>query len=402
MKKNLLVILIIVGALAGGFSGWFWGPQMQAVGFLGDLFLNALRMIVVPIVIFSMIVGVSSLGDIRRVGTVGLKTLAYYFVTTAIAVLIGLVCVNIIDPGVGVSISTAALPESVSGGMTVKDLVLSFVHPNIFAAMAETKMLPLIVFSLVFGGVLTTMGSRGEKLLSLCSVLNEAVIKIVGLVLWFAPIGVFALVAAQLGKSGGGDAFLAEVMKVGKYSATVIIGLAIHGFIILPIILALIGRRSPFKYLWGMMQALVTAFSTSSSAVTLPVTLECAKDENGVNEAAADFVLPIGATINMDGTALYEAVAAMFIAQSYGIELGITQQFIIFITATLASIGAAGIPQAGLVTMVIVLESVGLPLEGIGIILAVDWFLDRCRTTVNVWGDSIGAAVIERCKEFVK
>ncbi len=401
MKKNLLVILIIVGALAGAFSGWFWGPQMQSIAFLGELFLNALRMIVVPIVIFSMIVGVSSLGDIRRVGTVGLKTLLYYFATTAIAVIIGLICVNIIDPGVGVSISSAALPAASAAGMTIKDLILSFVHPNIFAAMSESKMLPLIVFSLVFGGVLTTMGSRGEKLLSICSILNDAVIKFVGIVLWFAPIGVFALVAAQLGKSGGGDAFLAEVMKVGKYSATVLIGLAIHGLIVLPIILSILGKRSPIKYLWGMMQALVTAFSTSSSAVTLPVTLECTKDENGVNAAAADFVLPIGATINMDGTALYEAVAAMFIAQSYGIELSILQQFIIFITATLASIGAAGIPQAGLVTMVIVLESVGLPLEGIGIILAVDWFLDRCRTTVNVWGDSVGAAVIARCKEFL-
>jgi len=374
---------------------------MQSIDFLGDLFLNALRMIVVPIVIFSMIVGVSSLGDIRRVGRVGLKTLLYYFATTAIAVIIGLICVNIINPGVGVSISSEALPAASAAGMTIKDLILSFVHPNIFAAMTEAKMLPLIVFSLVFGGVLTTMGSRGEKLLSLCSILNDAVIKFVGLVLWFAPIGVFALVAAKLGKSGGGDAFLVEVMKVGKYSATVLIGLAIHGFIILPLILMALGKRSPIKYVWGMMQALVTAFSTSSSAVTLPVTLECTKDENGVNGAAADFVLPIGATINMDGTALYEAVAAMFIAQSYGIELSILQQFIIFITATLASIGAAGIPQAGLVTMVIVLESVGLPLEGIGVILAVDWFLDRCRTTVNVWGDSVGAAVIARCKEFL-
>ena len=396
MRKNLLVILIIAGAIAGGLCGWFWGPRMEPVAFLGTLFLNALRMIVVPIVIFSMIVGVSSLGDIRRIGRVGGMTLAYYLATTALAVLLGLVLVNLIQPGAGVSLAGAKIPEGAVARIGITDLILSFVHPNIFQAMAETKILPLIIVALIFGGVLTTLGQRGRQVIDLCETLNELMIKVVHLILWLAPVGVFALVATKLGASGGGEAFLEELARVGKYSATVLVGLFIHAVVFLPLLLFLLGRQSPARYFWGMIEALVTAFSTASSSATLPVTLEAVKERNRVSKSAADFVLPIGATVNMDGTALYEAVAAMFIAQSYGIELSLTHQAIIFITATLASIGAAGIPQAGLVTMILVLEAVGLPLEGIGIILSVDWFLDRCRTTVNVWGDGVGAAVIAR------
>lgn len=398
MKKHLLVILIIIGGIAGAFCGWFFGPSMQSVSFLGDIFLNALKMIVVPLIIFSMITGVASLGDVRKVGSVGLKTLVYYFITTAISVTVGLIIVNIMKPGVGVDISAAqAITDMKEIGIV--DVLLSFVPDNIFKAMAETRMLPLILISLIFGGVLTTLGENGKRLLGTCRTINDALLKIVELILLFAPIGVFALVAAMLGKSGGGDAFVAEIAKVGKYSMTVVAGLFVHGAIILPLILIIFAKRSPLRYGLAMLEALVTAFSTASSSATLPVTIECAKSR-GVDEAAAEFVLPIGATVNMDGTALYEAVAAMFIAQAYGIELGFGHQLVIFLTATLASIGAAGIPQAGLVTMIIVLDAVGLPNEGIGMILAVDWFLDRCRTTVNVWGDAVGAAVISKCKEF--
>jgi Na+/H+-dicarboxylate symporter len=195
---------------------------------------------------------------------------------------------------------------------------------------------------------------------------------------------------------GGGVAFAGELAKVGKYSLTVLVGLGAHGVIVLPLLLLLVARRNPWLYARNMGQALTTAFSTASSSATLPVTMECVEEKNGVSPASGDLVLPVGATINMDGTALYEAVAAIFIAQSYGIPLGFGDQLIIFFTATLAAVGAAGIPEAGLVTMVLVLQSVGLPLEGIGAILAVDWFLDRFRTTVNVWGDAVGAAVVER------
>ncbi len=399
MRKNLLVILLLIGATAGALCGWWFGPRMEAVAFIGDFFLTLLWMLVVPLILFSMIAGVASLGDIRRVGGIGLKTLFYYFSTTAAAVFVGLVLVSIIQPGRGIAIVGSVVESSaVQAGFV--QILNSFIHPNIVQAMAETKILPIIVISIAFGAALTTLGERGRAVIRICETINQAILVIVRLVMWLAPVGVFALVAAKLGASGGGDAFLAELAKVGKYTATVIIGLGIHAVVVLPLILWIFGRRNPLTYAWGMIEALVTAFSTSSSSATLPVTLEALKDRNHVKEAAADFVAPIGATINMDGTALYEAVAAMFIAQRYGIELSFFQQFLIFITATLASIGAAGIPQAGLITMVIVLEAVGLPREGIGIILAVDWFLDRCRTTVNVWGDSVGAAVIERVKEM--
>lgn len=397
--SHYLVVLIVIGAAAGALCGWQWGPAMQPVAFLGTFFLNALKMVVVPLVLCSIIVGVSSLGDIRRIGGIGWKTLLYYFATTALAILLGLMLVNLLQPGVDASTASAVLTPAAQQATSFQDLFLSFVHPNLFGAMAETKILPIIVFALIFGGVLTTLGDKGRVALQFFEAVNEAIIKVVQLILWMAPIGVFALVAGKLGASGGGAAFLGELAKVGKYTITVLIGLAIHGFIVLPVILRVFGRRNPFRYMWGMMEALVTALATSSSSATLPVTLRAAKVDNDIPEAAADFVLPIGATINMDGTALYEAVAAMFVAQAYGIELSVMQQGIIFLTAAFASIGAAGIPQAGLVTMVLVFQAVGLPLEGIGIILAVDWFLDRFRTVVNVWGDAVGAAVIAKTRE---
>lgn len=401
IKKNgnILSILIVVGAVGGGVCGWLFGPAMEPIAFIGDFFLDALRMVVVPLLILSIIVGVTALGDIRHIGGVGWKTLAYYLATTSIAVIIGLILVNLIEPGVGVEV-VAGAGEVSAKETSIGSLIRSLVHPSIFEAMAKPKFLPLIIFSLVFGGVLTTLGAKGRKVISVIGTLNDVMLIIVRLVLWIAPIGIFSLVATKLGASGGGDAFIGEIMKVGKYSATVIIGLLIHGVIVLPIILYALGHRRPIRYLWGAIEALITAFSTASSSATLPVTLRDTQKKNRIPAAAADFVLPIGATVNMDGTALYEAVAAMFIAQSYGISLTIDQQAVIFITAVLASIGAAGIPEAGLVTMVIVLQAVGLPIEGIGIILAIDWFLDRCRTTVNVWGDMVGAAVIAETKEI--
>jgi len=212
-------------------------------------------------------------------------------------------------------------------------------------------------------------------------------------IMYFAPVGIFALVASRLGQAGGGQAFIQEISAVGLYVATVLIGLSLH-FVLLFVVLRIFANGG-FEFLRTMLRALLTAFGTASSSATLPLTMECAK-EAGADERAVRFVLPLGATINMDGTALYEAVAVMFIAQAYGFAMGITEQIVIFLTATLAAIGAAGIPQAGLVTMIIVLTAVNLPLEGIGLLLAVDWFLDRFRTAVNVWGDSVGSAVISR------
>ncbi len=395
---NLFLLSLLAGILAGAFCGFQFGAAMESVGWLGTLFLNALKMLIVPLVVSSMIVGIASMGDVRKIGRVGGVTFLYYLTTTGMAVVLGIILVNVIRPGVGVALGGTAVPEVVAGKARVgiTDIVLSLISPNIVKSAAELDILPLIVFSLVFGGVLTTLGDVGKPVLRFFDGVNEALMKMVGLVMFLAPIGVFGLVASRLGQAGGGEAFWGEILKIGKYFLTVMIGLTIHAVVVLPILLALLARRNPARYALGMAPALGTAWSTASSSATLPVTLECTEDRNGVSRRAGLFVLPLGATINMDGTALYEAVAAIFIAQASGIPLHFGQQVIIIITATLAAIGAAGIPQAGLVTMVIVLKAVGLPLEGIGLILAVDWFLDRFRTAVNVWGDSVGAAVVDR------
>lgn len=397
--NRYIIIGIVVGIVLGSLLGWFFGERMMWAGIMGDIFLNALKMIVIPLIVTSMITGVISLGDVRRLGGTGVKTLAYYLVTTGISVAIGIVLVNVIQPGVGVGGMSAGTALAHPGDYSILDVIKGMVPSNIVAAMSQNQVLPLIIFSLVFGGIVTTMGERGKPLRDFFTSANEAVMKFVHLVMLLAPFGVFGLIAAEFAKAGGAG-FAGELMKVGKYFITVIIGLTLHAIIVLPAILKWFGKHNPVRYVSNMVEALLTAFSTASSSATLPVTMECVEEKNGVSHKSSSFVLPLGATINMDGTALYEAVAAIFIAQLYGIHLSIGQQIVIFFTANLAAIGAAGIPQAGLVTMVMVLQSVSLPVEGIAMILSVDWFLDRFRTTVNVWGDSVGAAVIAQTKEI--
>jgi Na+/H+-dicarboxylate symporter len=401
MKKNGLLYLMIAGIVLGIFSGWMFGNTMLAVEWIGEMFLDALKMLVVPLIISSMIVGIAGLGDIRKVGKTGLITLVYFLITTCIAVGIGLVMVNIIEPGVAVEMTVEQVPEKVVGkeSVAITDILKSFVSPNLVQSMANMEILPLIMFSLVFGGVLTTLGEPGKRAIDFFDTVNAAIMKIVHLLMYFAPIGVFALIASKLGAAGGGDLFLAELAKIGKYVTTVISALLIHGLVVLPAILYMMTRRNPIIYFKNVVGALTTAFSTASSSATLPITIDCAEKNNQISRKSCLFVLPLAATVNMNGTALYESVAAMFIAQMLGIQLGLGDQMIIFLTATLAGIGAAGIPEAGLVTMVMVLQSVGLPLEGIGMLLSIDWFLDRCRTTINVWGDSIGAGVLDNLEE---
>jgi len=399
-NKNWLLYFILVGIVLGGICGWWFGPQMMAVAWIGEIFLNALKMLVIPLIISSLIVGIAGLGDITKVGKTGLITLVYFMTTTGISVVIGLCMVNLIDPGLSVEMVTE-IPEKVAGkeDKGIIDILMSFISPNLVKSMMEMDILPIIIFSLVFGGALTTLGEKGKIVINFFDAVNEAIMKMVHLVLYLAPLGIFALIASKLGAAGGGDAFWAELMKIGKYAFTVIAALLLHALVVLPAILIFVTRRSPIKFFKGASAALTTAFSTASSSATLPVTIECAEENNKVSRRASLFVLPIGATVNMDGTAMYEAIAAIFIAQMIGVDLGFTEQIIIFVTATLAAIGAAGIPEAGLVTMIMVLQSVGLPLEGIGMLLSIDWFLDRCRTTVNVWGDSIGAAVVDKLEE---
>ncbi|MBT5536331.1 dicarboxylate/amino acid:cation symporter, partial [Candidatus Poribacteria bacterium] len=304
--------------------------------------------------------------------------------------------------GLRIDVAIAGRIEGKEGrtfGSTLKDVVIGMVPSNIFASMANMEVLPLIVFSLLLGAVLSVLGDSAKVAVDVFTALNEAIMRLVHWLMVVAPFGILGLVAGRIGNAGGFAGFLPELVAVGKYSLTVVLGLGIHALVTLPALLYFLGRRSPVKYATGMAKALMNAFSTASSSATLPLTMEGVEKQNGVSNRTASFVLPLGATINMDGTALYESVAAMFIAQVYapvlGIEITMAQQVVIFLTATLAAIGAAGIPEAGLVTMVIVLKAVDLPIEGITLILAVDWLLDRFRTTVNVWGDSVGAGIIE-------
>ena len=392
--ENKLVIAIFIGGLAGIMCGWLFGPKMLAIAWIGDLFLDALKMMIIPLIVGAVISGVTSLGDIRKLGKVGGITLLYYASTTACAVLIGLIMVNVIQPGDGINYQTETISESISNrdNINLTELVRSLISPNIISAASNTQLLPIIVFCLLFGAALTTLGKNKTTIINFFDALNEAMMKLVIWIMVFAPLGVFCLVAGQFGKVGGGSVIKNELIAVGSYFFTVILGLTCH-FLLLFIILTIFSKQGR-EYLFKLLRALLTAFGTASSSATLPLTMKCAL-EAGIDKRSVKFVLPIGATINMDGTALYESVAVMFIAQTYGISMGMEQQVIIFITATLAAIGAAGIPQAGLVTMLIVLNAVNLPAEGIGLILAVDWLLDRFRTTVNVWGDSVGAAIVE-------
>ena len=399
--NNILLYMMVVGIVLGVLCGWIFGHQMEAIDWIGEMFLDTLKMLVIPLIVSSMIVGIAGLGDIRKVGKTGLISLIYFTATTAISVSLGIIAVNIIQPGVGIEMTVEQIPEKVAGkeSVGITDVLQSFVSPNLVESMVNMEILPIVVFSLFFGGVLTTLGSKGLHVIGFFEGINEAIMKIVHLVMYVAPIGVFALISSKLGAAGGGELFWLEISKIGKYALTVIVGLLVHALIVLPLILKLVTGRSPLVYCKNVTQALTTAFSTASSSATLPMTIECAEERNKVSKKACLFVLPLGATVNMDGTALYESVAAIFIAQMAGIHLGFGEQMIVFLTATLAAVGAAGIPEAGLVTMVMVLQSVGLPLEGIGMILSIDWFLDRCRTTTNVWGDSVGAAVVDTLEQ---
>ncbi len=286
-------------------------------------------------------------------------------------------------------------------GVVLQNLALMMFTDNLFRSAVNTDLLPLIFFSLVFAGMLTTMGPRVSGLTELIAQVNDAMMSFVMLLMKISPLGIFCLVAARFGEAQLSGNLLATLKQMGWYMSTVLAGLAIHSLVTLPLLLWFFTGRNPYRFILQMSQALLTAFSTASSSATLPVTMECATVNAKVSEKSTEFVLPIGATINMDGTALYEAAAAIFIAQvaaGQGVvpPLSLAQQAIIAVTATLAAIGAAGIPEAGLVTMLIVLNAVGLPLEYIGLILSVDWLLDRFRTAVNVLGDAMGAAIVEK------
>ncbi|CAO2585100.1 Excitatory amino acid transporter 3, partial [Lemmus lemmus] len=410
--------------------------------FPGEILMRMLKLVILPLIISSMITGVAAL-DSNVSGKIGLRAVLYYFCTTIIAVILGIVLVVSIKPGVTQKLSeistTGEIPE-VSTVDAMLDLIRNMFPENLVQACFQqyktkreevkpvsdpggnatevsvttamttisknkTKeykivglysdginVLGLIIFCLVFGLVIGKMGEKGQILVDFFSALSDATMKIVQIIMCYMPIGILFLIAGKIIEVEDWEIF----RQLGLYMATVLSGLAIHSIIVLPLIYFVIVRKNPFRFVLGMAQALLTALMISSSSATLPITFRCAEEKNQVDKRITRFVLPVGATINMDGTALYEAVAAVFIAQLNGLDLSIGQIITISITATAASIGAAGVPQAGMVTMVIVLSAVGLPAEDVTLIIAVDWLLDRFRTMVNVLGDAFGTGIVEK------
>jgi len=399
-----LVLALFAGSLTGTDAGIFGVTFFQAYEFVGTLFLNALKMLIVPLIVSSIVVGIAGIGSSSALGRLGGKTILYYIATSLIAILIGLVLVNMVTPGVidgepakdliGLTGDADLIREKVGdkGAGDIADVFLRMVPTNIVMAAANGQMLGLIFFSLLFGYFLTKVQEAyTESLFGFWQGTYQVMMLITDWVMKFAPIGVFALVAKVVASTG-----FSAFKPLALFFITVLAALAIHFFIVMPIILRALGRVSPLRHYRAMAPALLTAFSTSSSSATLPLTMECVEKNAGVSNRTASFVLPLGATINMDGTALYECVAAIFIAQAYGLELGFATQFTIVLVALLTSIGVAGIPAASLVAIAIILGTIGLPAEAIGLILAVDRILDMCRTAVNVFSDSCGAVVIAR------
>ncbi len=395
ISKNRLVLGIIAGVLLGGAVGSFFPEFGAGTQIIGELFLNALKMVVLPLIIVSVTLSIMKVGNL---GSLGLKTIAYYAATTAIAVSIGIAVVTMVQPGDGSEMLKGTMPEVVKSkeGFKVTDILRQISTPNLFESAYEFQILPIIIASLLFGIAFGKLNKERQLVLDLFESMDKAIMKVVHWIIALTPIGIFGLIAGKIGEAGGGDEVLRLAMQLGKYVFCVLLGLLIHGFVILPLLLRALSGRNPVTYFKDLSESLLTAFSTASSSATLPLTITNVTENAKVSPKISKFVLPLGATVNMDGTALYESVAVIFIAQSYGIHLGGGELVVVFLTATLAAIGAAGIPEAGLVTMVLVLQAVGLPIEGVGMILAIDWFLDRFRTTINVWGDSIGAAVIEK------
>lgn len=390
--------------------GW-WAPYLRLAGQLiqlcGQVYMRLLMLVVLPLVLTSITSGAAALGRTAQLGRVAVGAFTYYLLTSAMAVILGIVLVQAIRPGSAhappPSLSQAPLiSERPSLEETLVEVIRGradrpgsgLVPGNIFAAAAEMNVLGIIFFALLAGLTLATMGAKAAPLLELVEQINLLMIRMVQAVLWLAPIGLFGLVAWHIIAQGGGQAALQELGKLGGFALAVLGGLAIH-FVLLTATCWCIGGCRPGRFVGGVAPALATAFGTSSSSATLPVSLECS-ERLGFPGPMARFVLPLGATVNMDGTALYEAVAAIFLAQLAGIELGPAEMVVVFFTASLAAIGAPGIPNAGLVTLLLVLAAVNVPAEGVGLLLAIDWFLDRCRTVVNVFGDLVGVAVLQR------
>lgn len=393
---NLQIFICLAG---GGTFGYFFPEAIRYTNWIGELFLRGLNMIIVPLILCSIISGVTKVGSTGNLGRIGLKTFAYYTFSTLAAIITGFILVIIIKPGAGAELGfTTEVTDLAAAADSFGQTLIKIVPVNIFDAMAEGHMLSVIFIALMAGFFITKVSDNQRDLLSgIIEALLEVIMKVTFFVIRFTPVGIFSITAKVIGQQIQSGNEISEVIsRLGLYFITVLTGLLFHGLVTLPFLVRLLGKVSPIKHLKNMITPLITAFSTSSSNATLPLTMEAVETRDGVSNKIAGFTLPLGATINMNGTALYECVAVIFIAQAYGIDLSIGKQIIVILTALLAAVGAAGVPMAGLVMMAVVLNAVGLPLEGIGLILAVDRILDMFRTTINVYGDTCCAVIIAR------
>ena len=395
MKKISLTTKIFLGLFLGIIVGLLLtnNPNIATTFIkpLGSLFLNLIKMIIVPLVFSSLIVGTASVGDIKSLGRIGGKTMAYFMVTTASAIIIGLILGTILVPGEGLSIPVE-VEEVTQETPSIIDTLINIIPSNPLRDLVEGNMLQIIVFAIFLGiGATAVKEELGKPFINLFNSLAEIMYKITEIVMRFAPIGVFGLITPVVAENG--PSVLLPLIKV---IIAVYLGCIIHAIVVYGSLLKTLANFSPIKFFKGAASPAITAFSTSSSSGTLPITMKAAKENLGIPDKIASFVLPLGATINMDGTALYQGVCALFIAQVYGLDLSISQMLTIVLTATLASIGTAGVPGAGMIMLTIVLESVGLPLEGIALIAGIDRVLDMARTCINVVGDLSAAIVVSK------
>jgi proton glutamate symport protein len=383
--ENLTLLGIILGILFGLYLPEFALKQQ----IIGEVFLTLLKMLIMPLILASVIIAVMGLGSIEKLKRMGLRVIAYYMSTTALAVLMGLIIVNIIDPG-----DSAPMPSEVihTKELTISGLILSLFPSNVFASLSEGKVLQVIFFAIMFGvASLYIVKEKRELMHNFFEGVNDTMLVIANWIVKLTPVGVFSILSYMVAKEG-----VDKILSLWEYALTVVLALLLHAILTLPAIAYFIGKFNPLEYFKNVREAVLLAFSTASSAATLSVSIKKAETSGGVRKDTAGFILPLGATVNMDGTALYESIAVMYIANLAGVDLTFSEQILIFITATLASVGAAGVPGAGLVMMTIVLGAVGLPVEYIGIIIVIDRFLDMVRTAINVWGDLLGAKVIDR------
>ncbi len=396
MKKLQLHWQILIALILAIAFGILFPERVEYISWMGDVFLRALRMIIVPLIFSSIVSGVTGIGSAKNLGRMSAKTFGYYISTSFFAIMTGLFMVNMLKPGVGADLGLSGIVEGLDvGAETFGQTLINIIPVNIIEAMATGDMLSIIFFAILFGFFTTRVKSTFRiPIEKTFNAIFEVMMQLTMFVIKFTPLGIFGIVSRIVSEHS--DNLIPVFNSMGLYMLAVIGALVIHSMVTLPLIVRFIGNANPLKHFRCMTVPLLTAFSTSSSNATLPLTLKAVEHNSGVSNETTGFVLPLGATVNMDGTALYECVAALFIAQAYGIELTLLQQGIVVLTALLASIGAAGIPMAGLVIITIILTAVGLPLEGVGLILAVDRILDMFRTTVNVWSDSCGAVIIAR------